>query len=87
MVVHSSAHDKRRQKRLERELAASLKAIKAMEKAHLKKQFFCRADPEAAAIEAMAQETAYHQLKLSVIEIPRYARGRPNKNTSRTPLP
>ncbi|MCP4383210.1 MAG: IS1634 family transposase, partial [Hyphomicrobiales bacterium] len=30
IVVHSSAHDKRRQKRLERELAASLKEAKAM---------------------------------------------------------
>lgn len=86
VVVHSSAHDRRRQKRLERELAASLKAIKAMEKAHLKKQFFCRADAEAAAVEVMAQETAYHQLKLSVVEIPRYARGRPNKNAPRTPI-
>jgi transposase len=86
VVVHSSAHDRRRQKRLERELAASLKAITVMEKAHVKKQFFCQADAEAAALDAMAQDTAYHQLKLSVVERPRYARGRPRKGTPRTPV-
>lgn len=86
VVVHSSAHDRRRQKRLERDLDASLKAIKAMEKAHAKKLFFCKADAEAAAVEAMAQDTAYHQLKLRVVELPRYARGRPKKNASRTPV-
>ena len=86
VVVHSSAHDRRRQKRLERDLDASLKAIKAMEKAHAKKSFFCKADADAAAVDAMAQDTTYHQLKLSVVELPRYARGRPKKNAPRTPI-
>jgi transposase len=86
VVVHSSAHDKRRHKRLDRDLDASLKAIKAMEKANAKKRFFCKADAQAAAVDAMAQDTAYHQLKLSVVELPRYARGRPKNNTSRTPV-
>jgi transposase len=86
VVVHSSAHDKRRQKRLERELDASLKAIKEMEKAHVKKQFFCQADAEAAATEAMAEDTAYHQLQVRVVERPHYAPGRPKKNTPRTPV-
>jgi len=86
VVVHSSAHDRRRQKRLERELKASLKAIKVMEKAHTKKPFVCQADAEAAAVEAMAQDTAYHRLKLSVVELPRYAPGRPRKNVPRTPV-
>jgi transposase len=86
VVVHSSAHDKRRQKRLERELDASLKAIKILEKAQVNKRFFCQADAEAAAIEAMAQDTLYHQLQVRVVELPRYAPGRPKKNTPRTPV-
>ena len=86
VVVHSSAHDTRRQKRLERELDASLKAIKALAKANAKRRFSCRADAEAAANEILAQETAYHQLKLRVVEQPRYARGRPKHNGPRLPI-
>jgi len=86
VVVHSSAHDRRRQKRLGRELDASLKAIKIMEKVHAKKQFFCQADAEAAAVAVMAEDTAYHQLKVSVVERPRYAPGRPRKDAPRTPV-
>ncbi|MCP3882824.1 MAG: transposase, partial [Sulfitobacter sp.] len=86
IVVHSSAHDKRRQKRLERELAASLKEAKAMVAALKKKRFFCRADAEQAARELMAQTTAYHQLEVEIVECPRYGRGRPKQGTPRTPL-
>jgi len=86
IVVHSSAHDKRRQKRLERELAASLKAIKEQAKACEKKTLFCRADAEAAAKEAMAQPTAYHRLEVNVVERPRYPRGRPKNNQERKPI-
>jgi len=86
IVVHSSAHDKRRQKRLERELDASLKQVKAVAKACEKRVFSCQADAEAAAGEAMKQDTAYHQLKLRVMVQPRYAQGRPKKNTSRIPV-
>jgi hypothetical protein len=85
VVVHSSAHDKRRQKRLERELEASLKAITALAKASEKRRFFCRADAEAAAEEILVQETAYHRLKLRVVERPRYARGRPKCDSPRPP--
>ena len=86
IVVHSSAHDKRRQKRLERELAASLKEITGQAKACEKRTLFCRADAEAAATEAMAQPTAYHRLEVRVVERPRYARGRPKRNAVRTPI-
>lgn len=86
IVVHSSAHDKRRQKRLERELAASLKAIKGQAKACEKKKLFCLADAEAAAKEAMAQPTAYHRLEVRVVECPRYPRGRPKHNGERKPI-
>jgi transposase len=86
IVVHSSAHDKRRQKRLERELAASLKEANAMAAALKKKRFFCRADAEQAARELMAQTTAYHRLEVQIAECPRYGPGRPKQGVPRTPI-
>jgi transposase len=86
IVVHSSAHDQRRQKRLDRELVASLEAISTQAKACENKTLFCRADAEATAKEAMAQPTAYHRLQVRVVERPRYARGRPKRNAARAPI-
>jgi len=86
VVVHSSAHDKRRQKRLERELKASLKEVQAVAKACKKKRFYCWADAEAAAAEVVAQSSAYHQLKVHVQECPRYGRGRPKRDIPPTPV-
>ena len=86
IVVHSSAHDKRRQKRLERELVASLKEAKAMTAVLKKKRFFCRPDAEEAARELKAQTTLYHRLEVEVVECPRYGRGRPKKNGPHTPI-
>jgi transposase len=86
IVVHSSAHDLRRQKRLERELAASLKAITAQAKVWESKTLLCQADAEAAAREAMAQPTADHRLEVRVVERPRYGRGRPKRDGERTPI-
>lgn len=86
IVVHSSAHDKRRQKRLERELAASLTAITTQAKTWERKTLFCLADAQAAAQEAMVQRSAYHRLQVSVVERPRYARGRPKRDGVRTPI-
>jgi transposase len=86
IVVHSSAHDKRRQKRLERELAASLKEAKAMTTVLKKKRFFCRPDAEEAARELKAQTTLYHRLEVEIVERPRYGRGRPKKNGPHTPI-
>jgi transposase len=85
VVVHSSAHDQRRQKRLERELRASREDIEQVAKASTKKLFFCRPDAEAAAAEVRASSSAYHQLQVRVEERPRYAPGRPKKGVPRTP--
>ncbi|MCP3998884.1 MAG: IS1634 family transposase, partial [bacterium] len=72
IVVRSSAHDKRRQKRLERELAASLTEADSMAAVFKKKRYFCRADAEQAARELMAQTTGYHRLEVEILECPRY---------------
>ncbi len=86
IVVHSSAHDKRRQKRLERQLTASEKAARGKLTTINRERFFCRADAEQAAQKLMSQSTEYHQLAIEIIECPRYARGRPVKDDIRTPL-
>jgi len=86
IVVYSSAHDQRRLKRLERELKASREQIEALSKGYTKKRFFCLADAEVAAGEAMAQRGAFHQMKVNVQECPRYGPGRPKKGTPRVPV-
>ena len=86
VVVHSSAHDKRRQKRLDRELRASGTEIGQVVKSSEKKTFFCRPDAEVAAAELRAQTTAYHRLQVWIEERHRYAPGRPKKNVPRTPV-
>jgi len=86
IVVHSSAHDKRRQKRLERELAASLKVAKGIVSEIKNKRFFCMKDAEQAARELIKQTSQYHQLEVEIVECPRYARGRPKKGIPRTPI-
>jgi transposase len=85
-VVHSSAHDQRRQKRLERELNASRIQIEQLAKACGKKTFFCRPDAEAAAAEVGAHPSAYHRLEVRVEESPRYGPGRPKKDGARQPV-
>jgi len=86
VVVHSSAHDQRRLKRLERELSASRSEIEELARAAAKKTFFCRADAEAGAAEVRAHSSAYHQMNVRVEERPRYGRGRPKKNVPKTPV-
>jgi transposase len=86
IVVHSSAHDKRRHKRLERELAASLKEASTLSAVLMKKRFFCRADAEQAAKNLLTKTTRFHQLDIEIIECPRYARGRPAEGAQRLPV-
>jgi transposase len=84
VVVHSSAHDRRRQKRLQRDIEAEhqqwSKTCKELEKTH----YFCRADADAAVARLQHQELACHKLELTVVETPQYARGRPRADGSRT---
>jgi transposase len=86
VVVHSSAHDQRRLKRLERELKASRTQIEQVAKASAKKQFFCRPDAEAAAAELRASSSTHHRLEVRAQERPRYGRGRPKKGRARIPV-
>lgn len=77
VVIHSSAHDKRRQKRIERELKADRKALENKCKAVYKKDFFCLADACAAQEELTKTKCKYHVLNSETEERPKYKRGRP----------
>jgi transposase len=83
VVVHSSAHDKRRQKRLDRELQTSYTTLQAAVRAAGKQEYFCRADAEAAAEKLRARQTDYHRVDVSVEERPQYGKGRPSTRKPR----
>jgi len=83
VVVHSDAHDKRRQKKLDRRLRESReKAERTLNKAR-KVEYFCREDAEAAAGKLRKEKALYHSCECRVEEKVTYARGRPPKNGAR----
>ena len=78
IVVHSSAHDKRRQKRIDRLLKQDRKQLDADCKKATDTVYYCRADAQAAADRLIRQSGAsYHHLQSDVQEVPKYGRGRP----------
>jgi len=84
IVTHSSAHDRRRQKRLDRELDREhktwTKKLAEIEK-HL---YFCSPDAEAAIARARQDSPRYHDIELTIEQRPLYTRGRPKADGSRT---
>lgn len=83
VVVHSSAQDKRRQQRLERDLQASYSTIQTTARHAEQQEYFCRADAEAAAATLRTAHTTYHLLDVTVEERPVYGRGRPSAHQPR----
>ena len=77
VVIHSSAHDKRRQKRIDRELKADRKALEDQFKAVYKKDFFCIADAQVEQEELRKIKCKYYVLNSQIEERPKYKRGRP----------
>jgi transposase len=83
VVVHSSHHDQRRQKRLEREVQASSTTLAATVRAAAKQKYFCHADAEAAAEQLRALQSAYHRVEVVIEERPQYGPGRPSPKQPR----
>lgn len=77
VVIHSSAHDKRRQKRIDRELKTDRKALEDQCKAVYKKDFYCLADVQAAQEELEKVKSKYYVLSSQIEQRPKYKRGRP----------
>jgi hypothetical protein len=88
IVVHSSAHDKRRHKRIDRLLGEkNAKILKLTVKRSTQVPFYCQADAEAAA-EKITKTAAnsYHNLCMISGTVAKYRRGRPAKGKPRTPI-
>jgi len=83
IVVHSSAHDRRRQKRLNREVEREhgtwSKKLAQLEKT----LYFCIADTQAAINRLQKESPHFHDIELRIEERPLYARGRPRADGSR----
>jgi len=77
VVIHSSAHDKRRQKRIDRELKADRKVLEDQCKQIYKKDFFCLTDVKAAQEELSKTKCKYYVLNTQIEQRPKYKRGRP----------
>lgn len=83
VVVHSSAHDRRRQKRLDREVIQE-QATWSKKLAQLDKTlYFCEADAQAAMARLQKETLRFHDIELLAEERPLYARGRPKADGSR----
>lgn len=83
IVVHSSAHDKRRHKKIDREIAAEKKRITQSIREISKELFYCRADAESAAERLEKNCGPLHRIQSRIAERPVYVRGRPAKNKPR----
>ncbi len=84
VVIHSSAHDKRRQKRIERELKKAHTELSKKIKELSKQEFFCQADALKAAEKIQKGSSVFFKPEMQIVEIPKYRRGRPKKDGSRT---
>jgi transposase len=77
LVIHSSAHDRRRQKRIARQLQAEHTRLLSEIKKACKIDYACQADAKAAAERIANTKASYYSLTVQVEERPRYKRGRP----------
>ncbi len=87
IVIHSSAHDKRRHKRIDRLLAKKRKDLDILCKKIRSESYFCRADAEAAEDKLHAAAAgSYHKLDCTIEKVAKFSRGRPAKGQPRIPV-
>jgi hypothetical protein len=63
VVIHSSAHDRRRQKRIERRLLEEKKALTEKCNKAAKVEYFCREDAETAANKFSEEPCTYYEIR------------------------
>ncbi len=83
VVVHSSSHDRRCQKRLARQLETSETQQQNRAKALSSARYVCEADARTTATQAQQSRSAYHYLDVEVIPAPCYGPGRPRSDGTR----
>jgi len=82
-VIHSDAHDKRRQKKLDKQLEEDRKQLAQIRKEFEKIEFAC--EPDALDAAKRIPRLAFHKLTASVVPKPKYGPGRPKADGTRTP--
>ena len=80
VVIHSDAHDKRRQKKLDKQLAEDRKHLARIRKEIEKIEFAC--EPDAVDAAKRIPRLAFHRLTASVVPKPKYKPGRPKADGS-----
>lgn len=83
VVVHSSAHDKRRQKRLQKTLTDEQQRLQTLIKQAVAISYACQTDAESACQRLEATRSEYYSLQTKVIEKVIYQRGRPSQDQPR----
>jgi len=83
VVVHSSAHDKRQQKKIERKLAEESELLQKSFREQCLCEYACEADARAAAQSWASQPSRYHDMSFEIEPHYTYARGRPKKDQPR----
>ena len=83
VVVHSSSHDIRRQKKLEQRIASSADTITKTLK-HLQKVYFCEADARKASSQAEKLSDALHRVTVTIEPVEVRQRGRPTRDNPTT---
>jgi transposase len=81
VVVHSDAHDRRRQKRIDNAVKKDAEAIQEKITALSKKEFYCLPDAQKAAAEL--KDGSFHRVSCSLESREVYRRGRPGKDGKR----
>ena len=79
VVIHSSSHDKRRQKKLDKAIVTSAKSIQA-EIDDLQKVYFCEADAREAAVRAEKFSDKLHTVTTAIHPVQVRRPGRPPAN-------
>ena len=77
VVVHSSAHNKRRRKRIDRQLKTEYKRFESKCKTACRQEFFCQSDAQKAVEELGHMKSEFYRIKAELREIPKYKQGRP----------
>jgi transposase len=81
LVIHSSAHDKRRHKRIDRRLKKERKELSLLCKKAQKTTYFCQADAQVAEKELCnsAGNWQCYRILTTIEKVAKYKRGRPAK--------
>lgn len=83
IVIHSSAHDKRRTKKLKKEILKSTEKMDKVLKEATRQIFYCKPDAETAVQKYLKETTSLHGLDLQIESVPQYGKGRPPENKPR----